>query len=117
MDDAIATAVGECPLVIRIARTPAAPLLKIIAWPDVLESGIIFDPWVEIFQIAAASILERARHRVDTGFLRLDHGLGLGSIASGAGAQRDVDDLHINVGIGCLKHVFQMLNARNVRPH
>src|SRR5258705_10166519 len=116
MDDAVPTTEGQCPLIIRIAWSPTAPLLKIITGPDILKCWIIFNPWVQVLEIAAASILECTRHCINACFLRLNHGLGLGTIASGARTKWDVDDLHINLGMDRLKHFFQMLNARNVRP-
>src|SRR5687768_14636805 len=86
MDDAIAAAIRQSPLVIGIPRSPAAPLLEVITGPYILESGIVGDPWIQVLEIAAPSILKCAGHQIDTGFLRLDHRLGFRSIARCTGS-------------------------------
>src|ERR671910_2599384 len=96
MDDTVASTVGQRPLIVRVARAPAAPLLQIIAWPDILETGVIGDPWIQVLQIPASSILKGARHHIDTGFLRLNHRLGLGTVASCPGTPGDINDLQVN---------------------
>src|SRR5512133_3415491 len=113
MDHAVTTRIMQCPLIIRVAWSPTAPLLKIIAGPDVFKSGIIFDPGIKVLEIASLSILECSRHVIKTSLLRLDHRLGFGSITSRTRTPRDIDDLHINFGMGCLKHIFEMLDTRD----
>src|SRR5215207_1747588 len=111
MDDAIAATVGQRPLVIRVARTPAAPLFQIITRPYILKSGIIGDPRVKILKVTAAAILECTWHQIDTCFLRLDHGLGFGAVASGTRAPRDVDEFHVDAGESSLEHGFELFNT------
>src|SRR5687768_6267633 len=106
MDDAVAAAIRQSPLVIRIPRSPAAPLLEVITGPYILESGIVGDPWIQVLEIAAPSILECAGHHIDAGFLGLNHGFGFGPITSGPGTPWDVRELHINIWVSSLKHRF-----------
>src|SRR5687767_3468190 len=116
MADAIAAAVRQSPLVIRIPRSPAAPLLEVITGPYILETGLVGDPWIQVLEIAAPSILKCTGHHIDTGLLGLNHRLCLWAVASGTGAPWDIRELHINIWVSSLKHRFKLLDARDILP-
>src|SRR5688572_29664247 len=116
MDDAIAAAVRQGPLGIRIPRSPTTPLLKVITWPYILKAGIVVNPWIQVLEVTALPILECTRHHIDTSLLRLNHGFGFGSVTGRSRAPGNVRELHVNAWIGRLEHRLELLDTRNILP-
>src|SRR5581483_7715506 len=75
------------------------------------EIGVVLDERIEVDEIAAPPVIERGGHVIDTGFLRLNHGFGLGTVGGGTRPPRAVDDLEVNAGICFFEHGFELVNA------